>query len=83
MASSEELRRLVLHAADQLDGVDIAPSFERLSERLTGIGAGAEREQHVDVLVAATAAIAQAKATLRLVAACMAVEEPERAGGDR
>jgi len=74
MADTEELRRLVVHAADLLDNVDPAVSAKLMGNMTTD---GGKRNDVWARTAQEIAAIAHAKAVLRMVAACMAVEGEE------
>lgn len=74
MASSEEMRRLVLHAAELLamcEPMNNAREIDRIS-----VSSDTRRASYTRA-VNEVVAIATAVTTLRLVAACMAVEDPE------
>lgn len=82
MSDSVEMRRLILHAADRLAEEEPLPSFERLMREIPGISDEAERRKHVRQLCSLLTAMTLAESTLRMVAACMAVEPgPDEAGG--
>lgn len=80
MADAEELRRLVLHAADRIAEEDPGPAYEHC---VRSTSSGDTRAALMHDLRTLIAAMTLAENTLRMVAACMAVKEPEPAGGAR
>lgn len=83
MADSEEMRRLILHAADRLAEEDPAPTFEELLRQMSGHSEAVQRQTQVRRLRSLTAAMVLAESTLRMVAACMGVEEPPGRDAER
>ena len=79
MADTEELRRLVLHAVDLLEGVKPTLNAEQVnaSDHREGVRCAAIRRATEEV-----AAIAYAKGVLSMVAACMAVEASAKEAPD-
>ncbi len=71
MASSEEMRRLVLHAAELLAMCEPMENYRVIREYASS---STTRVRSQTRAVNEVAAIATAVTTLRLVAACMAVE---------
>lgn len=76
MASNEEMRRLVLLAADQLAQF---PGLGRVIAAIGNEGNWATCQDMARDLRQQSATLALAEQTLRMVAACLADDEPEEA----